>query len=161
MEAASKGEPGVIVRGDTFSIPVPKGFSVSKDERFIRSAPGGVVLVADKPAAPHLFRGSIVVVKVGPGPDIKPSDPASCKQAADFAAALIPVVLKAHRIVKTSVGNTCQWEVVDKEMSTRGATSTIMHKTRHNCWMVTCNFDTRDAQTRAACGEVLAGWTFD
>jgi len=155
------GEPGVRARGDTFSVPVPKGFSVSKDGRFIRSVPGGVVFVADKRAAPHLFLGSIVVTRVGPGPDFDPNDPTFCKQAADGAAAQMGVVVKAYRTVRTSVGNTCQWEVVDKEMSTRGATSTVMYKTRDNSWVVICNFDTRDMQARAACGEVLAGWTFD
>lgn len=154
-------EPAAIVRGDTFSVPVPKGFSVSKEERFTRAAPGGVVLVADGRAAPHLFLGSIVAIRVGPGADFDPGDSAFCKQLADTAAAQGVVTLKDHRTVKTSVGNSCQWEVVDNEVNTRGATSTVMYKTRDNCWVVTCNFDSRDPQAQAACGEVLAGWKFD
>ena len=158
---SAQGEPGVRARGDTFSVPVPKGFSLFKDERFLRSAPGGIVLVADKRAAPHQFLGSIVVVKMGPSPDFDPSYPPFCKQMADASAAQTVTALKAHRIVKTSAGNTCQWELVDKEVPTTGCIGTVMYKTRNNGWVVTCNFDTRDTQARAACGEVLAGWTFD
>ena len=155
------GEPGVRARGATFSVPVPKGFSVSTDERFTKGAPGGIVFMADRRVAPNLFLGSVVVIKIGPGPDFDPSDPGFCKAAAEDAAAQMPVALKGHRIVRTSVGNTCQWEMVDKEIATRGGMSTVMYKTRDNCWVVTCNFDTRDTQALAACGEVLAGWRFD
>lgn len=101
------------------------------------------------------------MTKIGPGPDFNPSDPAFCKGVSELSAAQMPVALKTHRTVRTSLGNTCQWEVGDKDMATRGATSTVMYKTRDNCWVGTCNFDTRETQTLAACSEVLACWKFD
>jgi hypothetical protein len=159
--SAPAGEQGERARGNTFSVPVPKGFSPAKDERVIRSAPGGVVLIADARAASQMFLGSIVVTRIGPGPDFDPSDAAFCRQAADGIAAQTRMQVTVSRNVEFSAGSTCQWETVDKELSTRGAIGTVMYKTRDNSWVVTCNFDTRDARAQDACGEVLRGWTFD
>ena len=72
----------------------------------------------------------------------------------------MPVSLKSSAIVEAAVGKTCQYHVIDNEVSTRVATGTVMYETRDNAWVVTCNEDTRDERAPAACDEVLAGWVF-
>jgi hypothetical protein len=159
LGAAKKGSPPERARGETFSVPVPAGFAPATDARLTEMAPGGVVLVARKRAGPGWFIGSVVVTRVGPGPDFDPADPELC---AEMAALMVPGgVVESHKIVKTVVGRTCQWKVLDTETHTRGATGTVLYKTRDNAWVMTCNYDIRDSAALKACKKALAGWKFD
>lgn len=149
-----------VAEGATFKVPVPKGYSVATDPRMTQSAPGGVVLVADKRVTKGAFLGSIVVTRVPPGPDFDPSSEKVCKELAAPMTQAMPVKLKGTRLADTAIGKTCQYEVEDNKTPTRGALGTVMCKKRDNCWVVTCNFDTRDPLIKKACAEVLAGWAF-
>lgn len=161
--AAQPADPKTVAHGETFSVPIPKGFSIAKNELMNRSTNGGVILVADQRADPSMFLGSIAVVKILPGQAFDPgADLASCKNAALGVIATLPAgaTLKSVRIKKTLTGDACQWEVQGKS-PTRGATGTVMYKARDNAWVVTCNFDTNDMQAQAACNYLIAGWKFD
>lgn len=150
-----------VAKGATFSVPVPDGYAVSADPRFTKGAPGGVVLMADKRAAKGTFLGSIVVTRVPPGPDFDLTNVEVCKEIAGQTSRMMPVELKRFGLVETAVGKSCQYEVVDKKVATRGAKGTVMYKTRDNCWVVTCNFDSRDPGAAKACAAVLGGWKFN
>jgi hypothetical protein len=115
-----------VAKGATFSVPVPDGYAVSTDPRFTKGAPGGVVLMADKRAAKGAFLGSIVVTRVPPGPDFDLTKVEVCKEIAGQMARTMPVELKRFGLVETAVGKSCQYEVVDKKVATRGAKGTVM-----------------------------------
>jgi len=153
-------ESSTISKRATFSLPVPSGFSKPTAERFVKAAPGGVVLIENKRVKPNMFLASIVVKKIASGPDFDPSDSALCKEMANGMAAQMDAVLKANQMVMTSAGNMCQWTLTNMKESNRGFIGTLMYKTRDNAWIVGCNFDNSDRLAQDACAEVLKGWAF-
>ena len=139
----------------TFTVPVPAGFTRFDDPKV---PPTTLALRAKKRVAPGAFAGSAVVSPVPPGPDFDAKDPKVCAEMGAGMTQQLPVKLERTRIVATGLGPTCQWELTDLETPTRGARGTLMCRTRADCWVLTCNYDLRDVDTRAACDLMLAGW---
>ena len=150
-----------VAKGDTFSVPVPAGYSLVTDPRFTKGAPGGVVLLSDKPMSKKGRRGSIVVTRVPPGPDFDMKKAGTCRVIATAVTKMAPVKIIRSALVDTAAGRACQWELRDKNVANWGAVGTVMYKTRANCWVITCSFDTRDSGARKACAAVLQGWKFN
>ncbi len=150
-------------RGQTFTIPVPKGYSVVTDERLLEMAPHGAVLIADKRVASGAFIGSIVVTKVAAHPaTANANTEAGCPVHGEGMTRAAPVRLeKPAALVDTAAGASCQWSVIDKANSTRRALGTVMYKSDDNAWVVTCNYDIRDVRAVSACEQVLQGFKFD
>jgi hypothetical protein len=149
------------VRGETFSLPVPGGYLVVTDPAFTKMAPGGVMLRAVARATEGAFVGSVVVTRIPMGPPLDQSSDEACKKLGAALTTGMPVQLKRTVLAQTAAGKSCQYEVIDNQVATRGAQGTVMSKTRENSWLVTCNFDIKDAAARTACQAVLDGWRFD
>lgn len=151
--AEDKGEE-YRAQGVDFSIPIPAGYEkFSNDEIVKQIGTDGLALVASEPKA-GLFRGSIVVARAAaPGP----TDAAGCKQVAEELAALVKTKLTRAERVTVAGAETCQWESTDSVDAQRGSTGTVM-TTRTSTWVVTCNYDLRDADAKPACVQALNGW---
>ena len=147
------------IQGRDYSVPLPSGFVSVGDP----STPGelrtqlqplldqGAVALFSEKTPPGWFRGSVVVTPVDG--DV-PTGAEACKgQAAEVARMTKSKLLEARLMASGG----CRWAVQDGERETRGAIGAVMKGTGGH-WVVTCNLDTRDDASRAACEEVLAGW---
>jgi hypothetical protein len=145
---------------------VPSGFSaiVASDPRLAKMGDqyqavirdGGVLLVEKvRPAVEGGFLASVVIAPIA-GQEVRPDDPEMCKSAAAGLSRSTGAPLESQGIVAMQWGKTCQISLgAPKDTPHRGGMFTILRAGKRN-WMVTCNFDDRDASARSACASVLA-----
>jgi hypothetical protein len=151
------------VAGRGFTISVPNGFEVVKDDRMKAMLEGGgVALAAGWRAGPGRgFRPSIAVIPLPSawsGGD--PGNEATCAQVTKDATATTPTMNVVRReVIRAPWGATCQWEIVDKEDPARGAVGTFVAKGTGG-WVITCNLSPADDRARTACREVVSSWKF-
>ena len=146
--------------GQNFSVPVPPDYKLITDQR-VNSGQGGVTLVANTRVSKDAFLGSVAVTPVVTQEKVASSDAATCGQIATLMMQGAPVRIENHGLVDTALGKTCQWTVVDNNVAPRAARGTVMCQDGLKCWVVTCNYDTRDDKALKACGQVLAGWKYN
>ncbi len=152
--------------GRGFTVSVPAGFAVVKDDRFKQVIDaGGVILVsAEGAAAPASgapgFRASIVVVPIPAPMQGDLAAVALCRQMAEGSATNAGAAVTSRKIVAASWGPACQYELLDRSQPNRGAIGTLVYRNTAG-WMITCNLDPKDERARAACNEVLRSWRFN
>lgn len=160
--AQAEGEPRAT--GRSFSVPIPQGFFVMDAQRNGQpnelSQAGGLVLVQVKrPSFDNAFLASVVVVPARIPNNTNLQDENTCAKIAQGSANSLTGTVQTMGIVQLSDGKHCQYTVRSRENANRGATGTIF-STPKESWVVTCNYDTRDAEAMSACTDVVTGWKF-
>jgi hypothetical protein len=164
-QAWAGAEEGARATGRSFSVPVPQGFFFMGAQRNRQPDPlraaGGLVLVQVKrPSFDNAFLASVVVVPARIPGNIDLQDEGACAKVAKGSADSLTGTVQTAAIVQLSNGKHCQYTVRSRENINRGATGTVF-STPKESWVVTCNYDTRDAEAMSACTDVVNGWKFE
>lgn len=151
--------------GRSFSVPVPYGFILmdapqNRQVEQLKSAGGLVLVQLEKPSFANAFLASVVVVPARIPNTIDLQDEITCAKVAQGSANSLTGTVETVGIVQLSDGKHCQYAVRSRENTNRGATGTIF-STLEEAWVVTCNYDTRDAAAISACAHVVNGWKFE
>lgn len=150
--------------GRSYSVPIPNGFAILEDTKNphvsqLRSTGGLVLVQSERPPLENAYRANMVVVPVQMPGTIDLQSKKKCVMVAYKSAGSVGGTVQSAGIAQLSSGMYCQYTVRYPNNPNRGATGTIFW-TPEETWLLTCNYDTRDAAAISACTQVLNGWKF-
>jgi hypothetical protein len=147
-------------------VPIPEGYEWLREHGGTQrdavvakmEASGGVALFQRDLPDPSYFAGSIVVL---PARDAAPevvSNVETCRKNARQIASVLPLDVKEVGLVTISGADHCQWTLSSGDPARHQTTRGTVMRTPSAVWVVTCNYDSRDATALEACQTVLDGW---
>jgi hypothetical protein len=150
--------PEARARGQGFSIPIPTGFVAADEAQAKKAADVGaaLILAAQPPAFSEARRGYIWVQPIEGGPG-NWSRLSACRELSASMLQGRPATAQAERVdvVTFPFGETCRVQIADSaDPLGRVITMPITHEER--VFVVTCNLDVRDEDTRQACERIAA-----
>jgi hypothetical protein len=148
--------PEARARGQGFSIPIPTGFVAAGEEQAKKAADVGaaLILAAQPPAFSEARRGYIWVQPIEGGPG-NWSRLSACRELSTSMLAGRPATAQAERIdvVAFPTGKTCRVQIADSA-DPLGRVITMPVTRAERVFVVTCNLDVRDEDTRQACQRI-------
>lgn len=146
------------VRAPRFVIPIPAGYEEpppAMRAEMTKQTDQQVDAILIKPRKqPEHFLTSIVVAKIG-GTDTGAPTLALCTEVSSaIVKASGGKVIEKPKMVKLPFGETCQHTIaIDKQHAIQAIAYLGADR-----WMITCNYDARDADSPKECQQVLEGF---
>ncbi len=150
--------------GRSYSIPVPNGFVIMESARNsqvaqLRSAGGLVLVQRERSAFENAYLAHVVVAPTHMPGKMDLQSKRTCGRVAYRGAGSVGGTVQAAGIAELPSGRSCQYTVRYPTQANRAATATIF-ATPEETWVLTCNYDIRDAAAISACTQVVDGWRF-
>ena len=140
-----------LLKHDEFTMPIPVGFTESDPDTISKTN-----TEHDVSAVAAIWRyKSQAVIMVGRAGDVDPSNLESCRSLAEKVTQPDRVKPSAPTWFDLSGKKTCRWEHAIKDLR---FVSTVVTTSR-GPWLVTCAISTAKPELRAACDEVVRGFT--